>query len=203
MKIQRDQKNEHMFKKRIFENPKIDRGTEIHVTDLVYCLRKAYYRITKTPITNTTTVEYAIIGKTLHNIIENAFTYTEKEIKNYGITATIDILESHETAIPIEIKTTRMKINNPQDIPQTYLTQLSYYLAMLDVRCGYLAILNVIDADLKLFLVEIEPELAKREMLGKKQLLEYALQQKNPYLLPKLEWQCKSCEYREVCNSGK
>jgi CRISPR/Cas system-associated exonuclease Cas4 (RecB family) len=202
VKIIHDEENEAIFKKRIFQNPKIDREKTIHVSDLVYCLRKAYYRLKGQPATNTSTIEYQIIGKTLHQIIQNAFAYVEQEVENYGIKGTVDILEGHETKIPIEIKTTRRKIQNIKDIPQTYLTQLSYYLVLLDVRVGYLAILNVVDADLKLYIVEIDIEEAKKEMLGKKALLEYALEQNNPYILPKLDWMCSSCEYKGMCNHG-
>jgi CRISPR/Cas system-associated exonuclease Cas4 (RecB family) len=202
MRIIHDEQNEAIFKKRVFENPKIDREKIIHVSDLVYCLRKAYYRLKGQPTTDTTTVEYQIIGKTLHQIIQNAFAYTEQEIENYGIKGTVDILEGHETKIPIEIKTTRKKIQNIKDIPPTYLTQLSYYLVLLNCRVGYLAILNVVDADLKLYVVEIDLEEAKKEMLGKKTLLEYALFNNNPYILPKIEWMCPSCEYRSVCQKG-
>jgi CRISPR-associated protein Cas4 len=200
MRIIHDEQNEKIFKKCIFENPKIDREKAIHVSDLVYCLRKAYYRLKGQPSTDMPTVEYQIIGKTLHQIIQNAFAYVEQEIENYGIKGTVDILEGHEAKIPIEIKTTRKKIQNIKDIPQTYLTQLAYYLVLLNTHIGYLAILNIVEADLKLYVVEINIEEVKKEMLGKKALLEYALQNSNPYILPKLEWMCPTCEYRSVCN---
>jgi CRISPR-associated protein Cas4 len=199
MRITRDVENENKFKQLIFQNQHIDREKTIHVSDLVYCLRKAYFRLKGVTPTDDVAVEYQIIGKTLHKIIQDVFKYVEVEIENYGIKGTVDILEGNQKT-PIEIKTTRKKIETTQDIPTVYLTQLAYYLTLLDTHVGYLVILNVINADLKIFTVEINLQETKKELLGKKQLLEYALNQENYSILPKLEWMCKTCEFRSVCN---
>jgi CRISPR-associated protein Cas4 len=202
VKILRDLENENKFKTLIFQHQNADRDKQIHVSDLVYCLRKAYFRLKGVTPTDETAVEYQVIGKTLHKIIQDAFKYVEVEVENYGVKGTIDILEGQQTKIPIEIKTTRKKIENEKDIPPTYLTQLAYYLTLLNTHVGYLVILNVINADLKIFTVEINLEETKKQLLGKKQLLEYALQHENPMILPKLEWQCLTCEFRSACNHG-
>jgi len=199
MKIVRDQKNEHKFKKLIFQHQQADREKLIHVSDLVYCLRKAFFRLKGITPTDEVHAEYMVIGKTLHKIVQEVFKYVEVEVEKYGVKGTIDILEN-EKKVPIEIKTTRRKIEAVEDIPAVYLTQLSYYLVLLDVHVGYLVILDIVNADLKMYLVEIDLEQVKSEMLGKKQLLEYAINQDNFHILPKLDWMCRQCEFRGVCN---
>ncbi len=143
-----------------------------------------------------------VIGKTLHSIIENAFALKEIEVVHprLGVACTIDILEE---CTPIEFKTSRKRIKSSNQIPQSYIEQLQIYMTALQTRCGYLAILNVIDADLKLFrldMSEMDCAEALEKFRKRKQALEQALEQDNPALLPKLEWQCRTCEYRSKCN---
>ncbi len=49
MLIMRDVLNEHVFREKIWQNSKYDKAnaTVIHAVDLIYCLRKAYFRLKK------------------------------------------------------------------------------------------------------------------------------------------------------------
>jgi len=191
------------FKEKLAENERLDRGNIIHRSDLIYCLRKAYYRLTNVEPSDAIHVEYMVIGKTLHNIIEESFQYVEKEVLwNNEVVCTVDILEN---GYPIEIKTTRKTIRSPEEIPRTYIEQLQMAMLAVDKPKGYLAILNVRTADLKVWRFEWESENEKEAVnnyfLEKLRLLKKAIELKTPNLLPTLDWQCPSCEYRNICKA--
>lgn len=202
MQIVRDFVNEQFFREKIWQNSKLDKASVIHATDLVYCLRKAWFRLKGIEPSDPHSSEFMVIGKTLHSIIENAFNFKEVELKHprLNIQCTIDLLENN---IPIEVKTTRKKIESADQIPPSYIEQLLLYMTALETRCGYLAILNVIKADLQLFrfdLNEIDYVETLEKFSRRKQCLEHALKNDTFADLPKLEWQCRTCEYRGRCN---
>ena len=190
-----------MFKQKLKDSHLLDRGNVIHRSDLVYCLRKAYYRLTNVEPSDTVHVEYMVIGKTLHRLIEEAFEYVEQEILwRNEVVCTVDILRN---GCPIEIKTTRKTIRTADEIPPTYVEQLQLAMIALDSPKGYLAVLNVASAELNVWRFEWENETEKQRVTEyftrKLELLKKAVELRTPNLLPTLDWMCPTCEYRNVC----
>lgn len=182
----------------------------IHVSDLVYCIRKAAFRkLQPKPLTEVQ-FSYFLAGRGHHETIQfisNA--EPEKEIEWNGIKGSIDLLAD---SVPVEIKTTR---SFKRDIPPHYIRQLSYYCAMLEKTEGRLLILyltpnvnhrNEPEEMIKTYAIKFRDlEKIKKELLESAHQLQAALDEKNVNLAPAVReedaWQCKSCEYAEECRS--
>lgn len=178
---------------------------DIHVTDLVYCLREAYYRKTDPQPPTETELMFFVDGSRRHFIIED-LSGQESEIEMIwnGVRGTVDILDK----VPIEIKTTRA--NNA--LPTHYFKQLGYYCAMQDSETGLLLIqrLNNREAPWEFWRVKWTPQeikTMKNEILEKRDLLEKALKTNDSAILPKSDlldddgkpWKCRYCKYVEKC----
>jgi CRISPR/Cas system-associated exonuclease Cas4 (RecB family) len=202
--ITRDPEYEALFKAELQRDTSFKGEPKVHRGDLIYCLRKAGFRLMGVEPPEHPVIEFTVIGKTLHKLIERNFKYREEELEKEGILGTVDIVMTVEgKRLAIEVKTTRKSINVSSDIPQIYLEQLKMAMIMLDTKEGLLAILNVITADLKVWLIRISEEEQHRfwhEILRRKELLEYAASVKNPLLLPKTYWMCQRCEYKKTCD---
>lgn len=203
-KLARDPYYEQILKERLWRGGLFRRDPHIHRGDLIYCLRKGYFRLMGIEPPELPFIEFSVIGKTLHRIIERSFKYTEEEVEKDGILGTIDIITPIAGKIfPIEIKTTRKRIYSARDIPHVYLEQLKMAIIMRGTDEGLLAILNVITAELQVWVLRLSPEEKKTfwdEILRRKKLLEKAIKLKNPLLLPRTRWMCRKCEYAPLCD---
>lgn len=121
-----------------------DRGG-VHISDLVYCMRKQIFRkIKPTPITDTELNNFSS-GRGIHGALESlAKTYPEryeleKEVWLDKIVAHIDIFDK-VGKFPIEAKTYRVFPNNipKHEPPASQIQQLKYYMVMTDSKVGVL-----------------------------------------------------------------
>lgn len=203
MDMERDPRYEEFFQAELRRDAGFRGEPRIHRSDLIYCLRKAYFRLAGIEPPEPLVIEFTVIGKTLHRIIERGFKYKEVEMEKDGILGTVDIVTLFGgRRLVIEIKTTRKFITSPQDIPQSYVEQLKMAIIMAGTDEGLLAILNIITAKIQVWVLrmtEAEKSAFWQEILSRKSLLERAVAERNPLLLPKLQWQCKNCEYRSIC----
>ena len=202
--IKREPAYEQLFKNELQGDVLFRREPRIHRGDLIYCLRKAYFRIIGIEPPEHPMLEFTVIGKTLHKLIERNFKYKEEEMEKDGISGTVDIIMPlQEKKFAIEVKTTRKSIYTKEDIPSTYIEQLKMAMIMLETNEGLLAILNIITAEVQVWVVRISDEEKQRfwtEILRRKDLLEYAVSIKNPLLLPRTLWMCFRCEYKKTCD---
>ena len=203
-KILRDPYYEQFFREKLFKPERFRKGWHIHRGDLIYCLRKAYFRLVGIPAPEVPVIEFSIIGKTLHRIIEDSFRYVEQEVEKDGISATVDIVASFVGgSLPIEVKTTRKRILDAGDIPVSYIEQLAIAMVMMNSDKGLLAILNIVTTELQVWLLQMtlkQRQTFWREILRRKTLLEKAIKLNNPLLLPRTLWMCSRCEYRTLCD---
>lgn len=202
--MERDQRYEEFFQAELRKDVNFRREPKIHRSDLIYCLRKAYFRLTGVEPPEHSVVEFTVIGKTLHRIIERSFKYREVEMEKDGILGTVDILTSFEgKRLAVEVKTTRKFIRSVKDIPPSYIEQLKMAVIMAETDEGLLAILNIITAEIQVWVLrmtEAEKNAFWQEILSRKALLERAVAERNVLLLPRMMWMCRSCEYRSVCD---
>lgn len=185
------------------ESNKFYRSNNIHRSDLIYCLRKAFFRIKG--IQKPKRSKYmplAVIGKILHILME---IYKRKEIvkTKFGFTSTIDMLKEDDK--PIEIKTTRatVTVEKLHKVFKVWREQVGTAILFTDEDIGHLFVLNVISGKLNVydftFESETERKAFKKELLARKRLLKRALKMDNYHILPCSDWECKFCEYNEIC----
>lgn len=181
--------------------------TDIHVTDLVSCLRKAgYAKIQPMPLSETDLMLF-VLGEGHHQVIQllagKGAVIAEQNVELEGVVGTVDLLDS---GVPIEIKTRRTKDREPED---SHLKQLSYYMAMVPSNVGlllYLMLNNLEDDEPKFIcrtitLTDKELGVLREELLHKKDVLTRALKASDPLLIPRDESfrNCVSCQYTKTC----
>jgi len=181
----------------------------IHVSDLTYCVRQAYYRrIDPRPI-NETALGYYVAGRGHHGVIQDLCKpfniEKEQKIKKLGVTGTVDLLEGKR---PIEIKTTRSR---KLEIASHYLKQLGYYCVLKDYPYGTLVIFHLLPTPetgiFRTYDVDISSRfnVVQDELIFLVGTLKYALEHHDPSRCPRtgLTWKCDSCDYRIPCWASK
>ena len=182
-----------------FEDEK--RRSEIHVSDLVYCLKKAYFR-KKGIKENHDPKELAVksIGKGHHHIYETLKgAFRELEVRRYGVVGHIDLFED----CPIEIKTTRRKLKEIGKIPEHYLRQVAYYCILTQKTRAFLVYVYVVKPEIKIYELDYSPCLEgySKEFHFRLNLLRRALKEDRPGILAEsnFKWECRYCSFKEVC----
>ena len=108
--------------------------TGIHISDLIYCLRKAFY--SRQPdyvqVLKDDSILYFVRGRSLHDMIEKLFPNNEVTIEYDEIIGNVDAIDG---PIAVEIKTTKALRRGPYDSNRM---QLRYYMAMTEKDIGYL-----------------------------------------------------------------
>jgi len=199
MKMKRDKEMERMILDKILKK-RTDR--EIHVTDLVYCLRKAYFRLkdVKADIPDSKRLLFTA-GRAHHEILE-VLKDKEVPVKVYDIKGTIDMVKHREVCgayVPIEIKTTRGKTIQPH-----WIIQLGFYCTMLNTYTGYLVVFYLINPRLEAYKCEFTDEELDNFlniMLKRKEILQKALEENKPPSKSYIgfEGECRHCEFRKIC----
>lgn len=184
--------------------PKDD--NRIWVTDILYCLRKAYYRRKNPKPIPLDQAWRMYIGTLIHNDIEGAYNDPDKkfEVPIYNTGAVLvgkyDVLDD-DTIYELKVVDSNYKYFLDKKGPsEEYKNQLRIYMHVKGKQQGKLAYLMHKDA----IMVPITLEgFSMDEMLTRAAVLWDAL--KTNTLPPKTEeaWQCKMCEYREECMKEK
>ena len=172
----------------------------IHVSDLVYCLREAYFRKTNPVAFTEKQLGYFVDGARRHGELQNLLgVQKEVEVERFGVQGTIDVLLDK----PCEIKTTRAR----SSLPDHYFTQLGFYCVLNGTCSGYLVVQRLLNENpWEFYIVEWTPEeitSLEEEMKGKATLLREALALQDFHILPKadskLSWKCHGCSYSDQC----
>lgn len=166
-----------------------------------------YRRINPKPL-DLKTLQYFVDGARRHEALQELLGVdSEAPVTKHGVVGHIDMLdEGTLDFIPVEIKSTRAREN----IPDHYYTQLSYYCILLGVRHGRLVIQRIMSKEDPWEFYDIEwtqEEIGEieEELKYKADLFQKALSSKDPSVLPKvhenMNWKCKSCKYKEECDT--
>jgi CRISPR/Cas system-associated exonuclease Cas4 (RecB family) len=153
----------------------------IHVSDLVYCLRKPYYRKYVPVSQSLKTLLYFLDGEQRHKGFQGLVPNLENEVEidNYGIVGTMDLFDPCSIVIGkcngmgiIEIKTTRAK---PRGIiPPHYLRQGAYYCIVKDTNKFTLMTQHINHSEVVFQDIEFNDEelnVFKEQMLNDKDIL--------------------------------
>jgi len=174
---------------------------EIHVSDLVYCLRKAFFRRKRNkPLTMQQLVFY-LDGHQRHAGLQGLVSdlNPEQPVEKYGVVGHPDLASAH----PIEIKTTRARPNNGSK-PEQYLRQCAYYCILTGTTLCNLITQYINDNTITFERVEFTPEELTRyqqEMGLARAQLQAAFLEDDPAMLPDLKnWQCDKCEFAPECD---
>jgi len=173
---------------------------EIHVSDLVYCLREAYWRkIDPAPPTEKQ-LSFYVDGARRHKALQVLLeARCEVPVSRWGIHGTVDMLLDG----PVEIKTTRAR----RSLPSHYFKQLGYYAVLTRSQRGSL-IVHRLNSEppwefYRIKWSQAELEALATEMRNRASLLRKALKQRDPRTLsppgPDMAWKCRSCRYRNRC----
>jgi CRISPR/Cas system-associated exonuclease Cas4 (RecB family) len=173
--------------------------TEIHVTDLTWCLRKAYYRRFQNKKLSPEQLMFFLEGHQRHEGIQSLLgnSQAEQEVSKYGVVGHLDLLGNY----PIEIKTTHSRPG--KRINETHLRQLAYYCLLTDSReCSLIT--QYLEDGLITFeqiaFSKLELDQYLKEMMEARDLLQFAYDRKNPAQLPLgQDWQCRNCEFLSTC----
>jgi hypothetical protein len=199
MQITRNFLKEHNLREHIWKNRK-KYETKIQSTDLVNCLRKAWFRLNDINLKVKPRFEFAIIEKTLQIIMEDTLKFRRKVIMHPKLKIACNIKIASN--VPIEFKTIRKNINDFKEIPRSHIEQLQLYMTAMETQFGSLLILNVVNADLQFYsfyLSETDYVKAVKKFWERKNFLKQALESRDYTILPKLEYQCETCESKTRC----
>ena len=177
----------------------------VSVSDLVYCLREAYYKKTTPKPPTAKQLGFYTDGARRHEVLEVLSELRrEVEVEKYGVKGHIDMLKD----APIEYKTTRMR----KKLSEHYFLQLGFYATMTESSGGYLIVQRLMAEQdpWELYRVEWSEEEMLNfdcELYTRANLLRSALENKDPSTLPRVEeamkWKCRNCLYQTECRKER
>lgn len=174
--------------------------TGIHVSDLVLCLREAYFRKVDPKPHTEKTLSYFTDGASRHLALQGLSTYKrEVKIERWGVIGSADLLAN----TVIEYKSTRAQ----NAIPDHYTRQLGYYVCMFGKDYGFLIVQRLLgETPWEFYKVQYsrpELEFFSREIQKKARILRSALENHNPLLVPGTDekWKCGNCLWRDDCSA--
>ena len=174
---------------------------EIHVSDLTYCLRKAYWRRVKNRKLSEQQLLFFLDGHQRHAGLQELVGKLEHEVevKNFGVVGHIDLMDKH----PIEVKTTRAR-NNGQKPPH-YLRQCAYYCLITKNETCSLITEYINDGMFTFERIEFTPQELNQyleDLVDARNRLQNAFDKQTAKVLPFLkDWQCNHCEFVEDCEN--
>lgn len=177
---------------------------EIHVSDIVYCLRKAYYRRINGSTVTDDQVLHFVRGQSLHALLEMLYPQHEVIVMFEGFFGTMDAYDSEKDAV-VELKTVQNMYG--EEPYEHHLQQLKYYMTMTKKNLGFLVYLILGQKKMVTYRIELtdkDLEEIQKEIISRKNLLNLALETRNPEILPYVDdWQCKYCEFFDICKGAK
>jgi len=171
-----------------------------HVTDLIRCPRKTWFRLMGYKGEPKEEQEIAmLVGRVLHAFLEKIGWIREHVVKKDDIIGTIDVLLDNNEIV--EIKTTRRWKVQVKDM-RSWIRQMSAYTYMKGEESCDLAVLFTNRATVKAWtlnfkLKELE-ENWRKIVETKKMLQKHMLEKKFPKQRGEA-WECKNCAYRRHC----
>jgi len=199
----------NMFRRIVSEHYRIPSDNEIHVHEIVQCMRKSYYerKYGSSDYNHLSDKKCVILGLGLltHEKLEELFsqmfnakcekTY-EREVKVNGLTfkviGTVDVIYDHTL---IDLKTVNKIPDEPYD--HHYL-QLQMYMWLTGLHEAYIVYICKRDGTVKIYQVIRSDKVIKQLM----ERLHYYATCVSSDIVPKAEhsYLCKYCEYSLECN---
>ena len=173
--------------------------TGTHVSDIVYCLHKAWYHGQEDHEQDLTSdsILYFVRGRSLGDMLEKLFDEQEFVVNYEGVIGHIDAIDTENHTV-IEIKTAKSIWNDKPS--EAYQTQLRYYMTMYNTQIGYLFYYVLSTNQLRVFKFIATPEQleeTRKEIAAKKKLLDTALAFNDVTILPmskKSSFECRVCD---------
>lgn len=172
----------------------------IHVSDVLYCLRLAYFEKTNPKPIDEVDLNFFVDGDNRHRSLQR-ISGLKKEVtlEKYGVVGHLDLFKNGE---PIEIKTTRAA----KGVSNHYVRQLGYYCVLANTNKGHLIIQRILNKDepWEWYAVNYNKEEIERldsELKHDAELLQEALETQNIQGLPRTRypWKCRYCKYYYEC----
>jgi CRISPR/Cas system-associated exonuclease Cas4 (RecB family) len=173
----------------------------IHMSDCIYCPRKAYYNQTAYVYPTPKEIKYFIRGIALQDAILHK---EPKPMEKDGVIFSPDFWDGKEL---IELKTTTMsrKRMDEGNIPDGWIRQIAAYCYALGIKFGYLVVFIINDHTDDLppcYRLEFEEdELIDNWMriIEARDLILKAIEEGKPPAVETAEWLCKDCRYSLRC----
>jgi CRISPR/Cas system-associated exonuclease Cas4 (RecB family) len=180
----------------------------LHSSDLIYCLRKAWYRLNGEVEAERTTDGNLtlLIGKGFHTLLEQGKAEDRVILDTAAgpVHGTIDIVEYEDgLPIPVELKSTRARAKKPPIDSPHYLEQLATYCVMLGVTLGRLIVVHLSEPTIKAWDVEFaKSELDQWADELESRALIVADTQLHPMPGDHWGWECKYCSFHNTLCPG-
>lgn len=173
--------------------------TNIHVSDLIYCLRQSFFNRTNPKKLNEATLGYFLDGARRHDVLQELSGMEfEKRVNKYGVYGSIDLFNG----IPIEFKSTRQS----KGVSELYTKQLGYYCTLLGESKGIIVIQRLLAKKNPFEIYDVkynEDDIYSftRKIIEGRRFFDYALKNDDVISLSKTEheWMCINCIYKKEC----
>jgi CRISPR/Cas system-associated exonuclease Cas4 (RecB family) len=171
----------------------------IHLTDCLYCLRKAYWNKTNPLPPSEKELMYFLTGFGLQDALLADDNQSFAELD--GIRISPDYWEGGELA---ELKTTRIgrKRLLDNDIPTGWIAQIQGYAKVLGVTRATLIVMPLLQPEILTFELEFTQDELDNNwdyILERKDELENALVGDYIPIAGNEEWECRDCRYKDRC----
>lgn len=184
---------------------------DIHMTDCLYCLRKAYWdKLDRLPPSNMEVLYYILgLGSQDAIIGKDSAVDSQSVLCVNGIYLSPDLvgIDSNGNPYPVELKTTRIsnKRLHSKDIPDGWIKQLKGYCYAMKATSGVLIAVPIISPEIIPFrLVFTQDELLQQwaDIVSKAEILKKFLDKNAvPDICYNQEWECKNCRYKLRCQT--
>ena len=178
----------------------------IHCADLTLCNRQSAFKRIIPKAATETMLGYFVDGARRDYALKELFKGKIETKQFHDVYFTPDALDAE--GCPVEFKTTRAK----NDIPNHYVTQLKYYVALLGKLKGTL-IIQRIAPGVKIPFESYELNITDPELVGilqeideRRSNLQLALDIKSPetamsvWTDKELNWLCRNCQWADECS---
>jgi len=179
-----------------------DRRDEVHVTDLVGCIRASYFRKVYGVRFNLTQAISVILGLGVHEFFIPYLAGRlggdyEVEVEYEGIKGRADVVTDEYV---VEVKT----VNNIPIQPfRSHLEQLNFYMQVLDKPKGYVFYIGRSSYKVAMYEYYGDRELFLRTLEKGKELIKALKERKPPKCnlgIVDQHFYCRNCMYRGECN---
>ena len=175
-----------------------ERRRGFHVTDLIGCLRKAWFSMKGVAEEVNERVKLLTVsGKALHGLLESFAVLREIEREKDGVIGRIDAVGDRI----VELKTTR---STKAEIKERWVKQLMAYCYMAGEREADLLVFYINRGELRAWRLSFTEEELRENweyIVKRKERLKEALE-KNLFPFDLREkWECEACGYKKYCKA--
>ena len=175
----------------------------IWVTEVLYCLRKAWFRRKMSKPIDLHSAWHLYRGIIFHNIWEGLYEDTEKKIEipiwdtGAVLVAKYDFIDN-DTIYDLKwVADSYEKFLVERGASKAHKDQVQIYLHAKGMKKG--ALIYLMSKSVKIFEFELEDDFDINEFLKRALVLWDALRENNPPPRTPNEYECQYCEYKDEC----